>query len=254
MLRAPLHASRLVVVLDEQRRLALASAYPGVRVLLVPPCAAGPADHPGEERVVEGELRVEAVGPECRAVVDRAVARAREAGARVVVTQADSPGDIGRHADVVVALDSPADEPELAPAIAAMAGRKAVIVLEREATAHWPALDPQTWRPRDRLTHREPVVVSLDPRDEEHSLMLALKGLARDDSRRRALGAAARAWWQANATPGHAAVAWRAVLDEAATTPPPAHPPDWPAHLDVDGAEQARLVAADMGIVLPELA
>ena len=60
-----------------------------------------------------------------------------------------------------------------------MAAGKAVITIETEATAEWPAIDPQTWRPRGLAVNDAPIAVTVDPRDEEHSLMLAIRRLRR---------------------------------------------------------------------------
>lgn len=255
MLRATMQASRLVVVFDGERRTALEAAYPGIKVREVPPSAAGPLDRldreSGDSR--DDVLWVSVVGTVGRAAVERAIQRAREAGVNIALAAADPRGLLTAANGAVVALDSLAGEATLAPALAAMAHGAAVIVFEREATAIWPAFDPQTWRARDPLARHEPIVVSIDPRDEEHSLMLAFRGLAQDVPRRRRLGVAARTWWLAHGTPIHAANAWRRVLEEAADTLPHERPGDWPNHLQVDGAEQARTLAADFGIALPLL-
>ncbi|MEQ1760426.1 MAG: hypothetical protein ABL986_19105 [Vicinamibacterales bacterium] len=150
--------------------------------------------------------------------------------------------------EVVLALQPPGEEPDLTPALSAMAAGKAVIVFEGEATADWPAFDPQTWRTRDVLAQMTPVVVSIDPRDEQHSLTLALRGLASDGPRRHALGTAAREWWTRHATPARAVSDWMRLLEEAAATPLPSLPPDWPPHLHVDGAEHLRRVTREMGL------
>jgi len=253
MLRAPLLASRLVVVHDEQRRVALEAEYPGIRFLKVPLCAAGPGGRAAGPRVDPraGVLRVASLGTAGTAVVEQAIQRTRSRGVEITLTPPDPSQVIDGNADVVIALDSPSKEASLAPALAAMSHGKAIIVLEREATAAWPAFDPQSWRARDPFAKRKPIVVSIDPRDEEHSLMLALIGLAHDLPRRLALGEAARTWWLAHGTPEYAASVWRRVLQEAARTPPPDHPADWPAHLKADGAEEARTLAGEMGVVCP---
>ena len=94
-----------------------------------------------------------------------------------------------------------------------MAAGKPVVVLETAGTADWPALDPQTWQPRGPGTDA-PVVVSVDPLDEEHSLGLVLARLSTDASLRTRLGTAAKAWWKSHATPEHATTAWTAILRE----------------------------------------
>ena len=98
-----------------------------------------------------------------------------------------------READVIVSLPWPATGENRAPALAAMAARKPVIVLETTSTAEWPALDPQTWRPRG-FSADAPIVISLDPRDEEHSLVLAIQRLSSDAVLRSQLADAAYAW------------------------------------------------------------
>jgi hypothetical protein len=115
-----------------------------------------------------------------------------------------------------------------------------VIVLEVEATAAWPALDPQTWLPRGFSTDA-PLVISVDPRDEEHSLMLAIVRLAADARLRDALGAAGHAWWQAHARVDEATVAFEQVLREAATLGAAA------AVRVLDGSENARQVLSEIG-------
>ena len=175
----------------------------------------------------------------------RAYDRAREAGARLELL-ADAPPDrILDHADVVIAMGwPPGDDSTLA--IAGMAAGKAVVVFETEHTAGWPALDPQTWQPRG-WTRDRPIVVSVDPRDEEHSLSLALRRLATDVPLRRDLGAAAHEWWRQHATADHAIRAWRSILEEAASLAPPPRPDNWPRHLTADGTERARDLLGEFG-------
>ena len=138
-------------------------------------------------------IRFGALPAERRDVLHRALVRAREAGARAVATP-DGPADrVIDESDVIVSLPWPSTEHVQAAARAAMAARKPLIVLETTFTAEWPALDPQTWRPRG-FTDDAPIVVSLDPRDEEHSLVLAIQRLAKDGALRERLASAAHAW------------------------------------------------------------
>jgi hypothetical protein len=125
-------------------------------------------------------------------------------------------------------------------ALAGLAAGKAVVVLETEATADWPALNPQTWRPRGS-PDAAPIVVSLDPRDEQHSLMLAMTRLETDKALREDLGAAAREWWASHATVEHAVAAWKPILQEAMTLPAP-------AVAAKDGTERARDILAAFGV------
>jgi hypothetical protein len=84
------------------------------------------------------------------------------------------------------------------------------------------------------------LVVSLAPRDEEHSLMLAMKRLTADAPLAASLGAAGHAWWSAHATIAHAAAAWQRILNEPG---PPRRP-----FAGADGSEHAREVLAAFGV------
>jgi hypothetical protein len=117
-----------------------------------------------------------------------------------------------------------------------------------DATGDWPALDPQTWQPRDSLAHEAPIAVTIDPRDEEHSLALTMRRLAADREMRDGLGRAARTWWASHATPRHAASAWNEILGEATTLSAPARPATWPAHLGADGTELTRGILNEFGL------
>jgi hypothetical protein len=129
-----------------------------------------------------------------------------------------SPEQILGEADVIVSLQWPWSGEPATEALTAMAAGKPVVVLETPGTADWPALDPQTWQPRGPGAEA-PIVVSLDPLDEEHSLGLALSRLSADASLRTRLGVAAELWWRTHATPGHAAADWTQILSEALGRP-----------------------------------
>jgi hypothetical protein len=90
-------------------------------------------------------------------------------------------------------------------------------------------------------------VVSVDPRDEEHSLVLALRRLVSDAPLRTGLGTAARAWWATHATIDQAVASWLPVLRDGAALPAPERPDGWPAHLDADGSRLTRQVLAQCG-------
>jgi hypothetical protein len=146
-----------------------------------------------------------------------------------------------RLADIVVAAEWPPTAGPPFAALHAMAASLPVIVLEVEATAAWPALDPQTWLPRGFSTEA-PIVISVDPRDEEHSLVLAMVRLAADARLRAVLGAAGHAWWLAHARIDRATVAFEEILREAATLGPAA------AVRVLDASEGARQVLDEFGV------
>jgi hypothetical protein len=164
--------------------------------------------------------------------------RSAPAGVQEAPTVQQVHGTDDNDSDIVVALQW--QSPWSTRALAGMAAGKAVVVFESEATAEWPALNPQTWQPRG-LADGAPVVVSIDPRDEQHSLMLAIKRLSADKALRDDLGAAARAWWMSHATVAHAVTAWKPILQEAMTLP-------LPAVSAADGTERAREILDELGV------
>ena len=247
VLRVPLLASRSVVVSYASLAQSLQETFPTARVRYAPPSTPNdqrptPNSHPSSVCRF-GLLDLGRID-----VVERAFRRAREAGAAIELLKGDSAARILMTCDVVVAPAWPPFETPLTATLAGMAAGKAVVTLEIDATAGWPALDPQTWRPRGLLAAGSPIAVTIDPRDEEHSLMLAMRRLASDAPLREQLGRAAHAWCQANATPAHAAAAWNQILEEAASLAPPPRPADWPKHLGADGTELARGIIGEFGL------
>lgn len=246
-LRIPLVAATLAVVGDAHVARALQEEYPEARLRHAPlgvPAIQAPAPPPRPE----GRIRVGVVETTALDVVERAAGRARGAGSHLDLVVDASPLQAIAESDVVLTMRwPPAADPPLAALLAMSAGRP-VIVFEVGVTAAWPALDPQTWQPRAPAGGAPPVVVSIDPRDEEHSLMVAMRRLADDAPLRHRLGQAAHAWWRAHATPAAAAEAWQPLLAEAAALPPPARPPDWPPHLAADGSRRTREMLAEIGV------
>jgi hypothetical protein len=138
---------------------------------------------------------------------------------------------------VIAALSWPPDGAALTYAMAGFAAGRAVIVFDGPETADWPSLDPQNWEPRG-LAHmvpglnrtgtetwhprgQTPICVSIDPRDEAHSLRLALRRLDGDSALRARLGSAAHTWWREHATVERAARGFEVLLEEARDAPDP---------------------------------
>jgi hypothetical protein len=168
-------------------------------------------------------------------------------GARVrAITPCVEPTDGGKA--IVVAAKWPVDGAPLIEALAGFAAARAVIVFDCPETADWPSLDPQDWRPRSASA---PICVAIDPRDEDHSLRLALARLERDPDLRSRLGEAAQGWWQTHATAARAAAAFEEALREAVTCVRPDVPAGWPPHLTEDGLTYARRVLEQFGVELP---
>ena len=222
---AAIAASTLVLAL-EGAVPSLQRDHPNTPVRALPIAAAPIGD---DFKPHDGDIRFAVLGGDRRDVARRAIERARGGGAHAtLLTAAESQeadgasGDqpltsaladeaLVRHADVVIAMQWPATAAGVMDAALGMSAGRPVLVFETEGTATWPALDPQSWQPRG-ADGQDPIVVSIDPRDEEHSLMLAVRRLSGDERLRRDLGTAARAWWRGHATPTLAAAAWRALL------------------------------------------
>jgi hypothetical protein len=249
MLRVPLLASTLTVAQDAELLHSLEAEVPQARLRQVGPFAAGPASLATPATRRGEDLRIAVAGSFHRPETRRTITAASELGLPLIDVSAV---DGIATADVVVIFDSPGRYADLDVATNAMAHGKTVLVFERESTAIWPALDPQTWRARGG-SRSEPVVVSVDPRDEHHSLLMALKRLTQDRTRCAALGEAARRWWLEHATPAQAAARWKLILAEACGLEPPALPLDWPRHLVIDGLESARRAASSLGVEGEEL-
>ena len=240
----PLLAATLVVVNSASAAELLAVDIAADRIDVAPQFA--PAVDVSATQPTSRVIRVGVLDADHRQLASRALARACAADAQAtLVDPHDDVDRVVRESDVLIALQGPLFSGPLTAPLLGMSAARPVIVSESDATADWPALDPQTWLRRGYSGNDEPVVVSIDPRDEEHSLMLAIRRLSADAVLRAQLGAAGRRYWEAHATPRHAAEAWRRILERAASAPPPS--PNLPPHLTADGTTVAREVLAQFG-------
>jgi hypothetical protein len=235
-------ASRLVVVPDAYLARALEQRYPGTHVrgalASTPPMDLMPAR---AEAPRVGTL----AGPRAQAV-EKAVRRTADLGLALQFDVYPHADDLVSSADIVVSVPWPPPAGIPLDALRALSAGRAVVVLETETSAIVPCLDPQTWQPRGATPQPRPAAVSVDPRDEEHSLMLALARLGRDAALRSDLGAAGRRWWDANASLPHAVQAWQALIAEAASVDPTGCAAGW-RHGALDGSESARALLAECG-------
>ncbi len=249
MLRAPIAASRMVVVAHRELAEALSARYPSTPIrhaasgLRQPSLATAPSD------TVFGVI----AGTRSAGVVARAVERARALGVSASVRSGTSPRMVLESSNVVVTLVWPPEGRAQADIIAAMASARVPIVLETSETSDWPSLNPQTWQPWQPQESRAPICVSLDPRDEEHSLVLTIKRLATEAELRRSLAAAAQAWWAEHFTIERSADAMDACLRTAAALPPPPIPEGWPRHLRSDHSDTARAILHEFGLTVDVL-
>jgi len=240
MLRIPVLAAQVVVVSQPSTVDELKRAHPEVLVRHARTgIGANPNTHDDKRKVPAtpenpGTLvKFGCLSGHRLEVVRRAMARAQHAGAFAELMTDLSPERLLQHADVIVSLPWPSRGESQTPALAAMAAGKPAIVFESAASAEWPVLDPQTWQLRSHGTDT-PISVSIDPRDEEHSLVLAIRRLSAEPALRAKLGRAAHNWWRTHATPELAANDWHRILKEAVHLPAPSRPADWPAHLTAD--------------------
>ncbi|MBI4886798.1 MAG: hypothetical protein HY824_06875 [Acidobacteria bacterium] len=249
MLRVPLAAARLAVVPNRSAAGTLERQCPDARVRYAPM----PVDarrRTGRTRQEEGGRRAVTFGALASDRIDvaqRAIASACDAGAPAVLVADSSAARLLEEVDVMLSLQWPALGEAHTLALAAMASGVPLVTLETACSADWPALDPQTWQPRG-LGAEAPAAISLDPRDEEHSLGLAVGRLAADPVLRRCLGEQGCTWWRAHATTTRAADAWETILAEAAALGPPPRPAGWPAHLTADGTDRARAILAEYDV------
>jgi len=242
-LRVPLLASRCVVTSSAAAAEVLRARYPDACVRVAPiGIHARATTNRGDDLAT---FTVVDDRPRDAEVVDRAFRRARDAGTRFKTIE-----DAGA-CDVLIAPGWPPGHHTATALLAGLASGKAVVTMEADATAGWPALDPQTWRPRGLAVPEAPIAVTIDPRDEEHSLMLAVRRLSSDAALRKQLGNAGRQWWATHATPAHAAAAWLPIVHEAVSLAPPPRPPDWPGQFRRDGTELAREILSEFGITPP---
>lgn len=249
MLRVPLTAARLTVVPYRSLADVLRHEYPHARIAYAP-LAGRPADAPRRRRSAPGDTVTFGMLATDRVdAVRRALARAQAAGAPAALMADASSERVVRDADVVLTLSWPASGESQALARAAMAEGRPLIALETVLTADWPALDPQTWRPRGPSLEPS-AAITVDLRDEEHSLALAIRRVSTDAALRSQLGEAARAWSRAHESVEAAVNAWRQLLHDAARLDPPPRPPDWPPHLAADGTERARAMLAEFGVTV----
>jgi glycosyltransferase involved in cell wall biosynthesis len=106
-------------------------------------------------------------------------------------------------------------------------------------------LDPRTWRSSGAPAATDPVCVGIDIMDEDHSLLLAMRRLARDSALRIALGAAGRRYWDTNHTPELMAADYRHAIERARTLAIPSV--ELPAHLLDDGRRALNALLAPFG-------
>jgi glycosyltransferase involved in cell wall biosynthesis len=151
--------------------------------------------------------------------------------------------------DVTINLRWPTAREVSGPWLRALAAGRPTVTTDLAHTAGVPALDPRTWQPHQAgAAHprREPVAVSVDILDEDHSLRLALRRLARDPELRARLGRAAAAYWNDNHSVEHMVEDYRRVIAGAIVARVPAA--DLPVHLRADGSTRLAELLQPFGL------
>ncbi len=193
-----------------------------------------------------------------------ALADARRHGVADRVTVAgyvphDAIADYLEAADVCLCLRWPTSRETSAAWLRCLAAGRPTIVTDLAHTADVPAYDPRSWTVLHAAATRtdalgwplrdEPVCISLDILDEEHSLRLAMQRLAADPRLRARLGREARDVWARRFTLDRMVAGYRDLLETALSTPLPAAPrPDLPAHFRADGTEHAAELLREAGL------
>lgn len=180
-----------------------------------------------------------------------AAAAARELGVldRVIVTGYVEDDALGAHiaaADACLCLRWPTNGETSASWLRCLSAGKPTVITDLAHLAHVPSYDPRTWAPLPDGHRDQPVCISIDVLDEDHSLTLAMRRLAHDAALGAQLGARARAWWQAHHTIEHMADAYRRVIAAAIQRPVPN--PALPPHMLADGTEKAMDLVSAFGV------
>jgi glycosyltransferase involved in cell wall biosynthesis len=187
--------------------------------------------------------------------------------------------------DVCLSMRWPTSRETSASWLRCLAAGKPTISTDLAHTVDIPTLDPRDWtvlnarlKPRpaviptttviatdtsaidaDRVDHdvdAQPVGVSIDILDEDHSLSLAMWRLATDARLRATLGGNGRALWQERFRLDHMAAGYARVVRDALATPLPdgAAVAQFPEHLRATGLEHAAHLLSEAGLPAEVLA
>ena len=202
-----------------------------------------------------GPVRIGLITPDQRSrdLVEHAAAGVRDAGLSLDILMAGK-DEVLAGADVLMSMPWPPTGRIAGDVLEAMSLGIPSIVVETVDVAGWPSLNPQSWQSREEGPGAHPAVgISIDARDEEHSLLLTLRRLAADVPFRERLATAAQKHWAALHEPDAAATAFDRVLNLARNQASLSHPPDWPAHFTADASGTARRILGEFGLAFDAL-
>jgi glycosyltransferase involved in cell wall biosynthesis len=176
--------------------------------------------------------------------------------------------------DVALNLRWPTAREISGPWLRCLAAGRATIIVDLAHLADVPSLDPRTWTvnasgrrleigvrrsaigeesipaaPSPEIRTPSPVCIAIDIVDEDHSLRLAMRRLARDAELRESLGAAGREYWLRQHSVNGMVDDYRCVMALAAGIEPPR--PALPAHLIDDGLRMVDALSHEFGLPSP---
>lgn len=152
-------------------------------------------------------------------------------------------------ADVCLCLRWPTARETSASWLRCLAAGRPTVVTDLAHTVDVPTLDPRTSTilGAGSGARAEPVAISIDILDEEHSLKLALRWLAQDPALRHELSQRGRAYWEQHHTIDLMVEDYRAALARAVTLPRPSLD-RLPVHLRADGTALVRRLCGELGV------
>jgi glycosyltransferase involved in cell wall biosynthesis len=193
----------------------------------------------------------------------RADAVALGIGSRVTMTgfvdDAEVPAYLSA-SDACLCLRWPSSRETSAAWMRAVAAARPTIVADLVHTVDIPALDPRNWMPLHTPaalspetgleTRHNPVCISVDVLDEDHSLRVAMRRLATDARLRAELGASARRLWSDRFRLEPMVSGYAEAIDATVALPPPdaSVRAPLPDHFLTDGTEHVARRLRDLGL------
>ena len=159
--------------------------------------------------------------------------------------------------DVCLSLQWPDRSDGVRSWLTAMAAGKPTVVADCAHLVDIPSLDPRDWKPRGIASptptsakpERDPVCVTIDMVDEEHSLRLAFRRLAKDARLRATLGGNAKTLWATRFSADRIVNDIDAAVTRALAVPLEAvSRPGFPPHLLADGSNDVRSGLESLGL------
>jgi glycosyltransferase involved in cell wall biosynthesis len=186
------------------------------------------------------------------------IERAGIAASTIVTGYLDTEEELNAHisaCDVALNLRWPTAREISGPWLRCLAAGVPTVVTQLAHLSDVPSLDPRTWRSSTEVHDGSedggvaPVCIAIDILDEDHSLRLAMRRLARDAPLRSAVGEAGQAWWKARHTPAVMVEDYRRLIQLAMERPVPEVP--LPPHLISDGSQTLHRVLEPFGLPDP---